>query len=81
MDSLELIGQGKTAEIYSYEKGKVLKLFDTMFSDSVVKKEFMLSRYAYSQDINTPYPYKIVDYKNKKGTSKERYGDAFRGSK
>lgn len=67
MRQLKKIGQGKTAEIYDYDNGKVLKLFYKAFPDEYVKTEYDVSSKLSALYMPVPNAYEIVEYENRKG--------------
>lgn len=63
----ELIGQGRTAEIFHWGEGKILKLFRRGMPPKLVKYEYEKSSIINKKVNNTPKVYKLVDEDERKG--------------
>ncbi|MDT3427400.1 hypothetical protein J2Z22_002963 [Paenibacillus forsythiae] len=57
MTDLERIGQGRTAEIFEYSKGKIIKLYKKGFPAEAINQELEVSGLARSRGICTPEPF------------------------
>ena len=67
MTENQRIGVGRTAEIYQYGVGQVVKLFRSGTPQSDVDREFALSTFAASAGVPTPRPTGLVDQNGRKG--------------
>jgi len=66
------IALGRTAEIYSYGEGKVVKLFFSTTPKSWIDKEIEIGRYIQEAQLPVPRVYEDVDIDNRKGIVYER---------
>ncbi|MNB86041.1 Phosphotransferase enzyme family protein [compost metagenome] len=58
--ALKLLGQGRTASVHDYGKGKVVKLYQPEIPEEDADREWAASSLAFSLGIRTPKPYEIV---------------------
>lgn len=73
MDALgEPFALGRTAEIYSYGEGKVLKLFLTTTPQAWIDKEIEIGRYIQDTQLPVPKVYERVKINNRDGVIYER---------
>lgn len=68
----EPIATGRTAEIYSYGEGKVLKLFLSTTPQSWIDKEIDIGRYVQATDLPVPKVYERVKVNDREGVVYER---------
>ncbi len=68
----EMIGRGRTAEIFSWEEGKVLKLYYAWCSPDWVEYEFKATQVAYQAGVTVPVPYELVEKEGRRGIIFER---------
>ncbi|QWU14846.1 phosphotransferase [Paenibacillus sophorae] len=54
---LRLIGQGRTADIFEYSQGKIIKLYKKDFPAEAINQELVVSGLACSLGIRTPEPF------------------------
>lgn len=66
------IGVGRTAEVWEYGDGAILKLYREDMPEEHVDREFKVSSYAYAQGVHTPRPVGLVTVENRKGIVFER---------
>jgi Ser/Thr protein kinase RdoA (MazF antagonist) len=66
------IALGRTAEIYSYGEGKILKLFFSTTPQSWVAKEIEIGRYVQESQLPVPKVYKRAEIDNREGIIYER---------
>ncbi|MCP4251819.1 MAG: phosphotransferase [Candidatus Scalindua sp.] len=64
---MQKIGTGRTAEVYDYENGKVLKLFYTDYSVKAIEEEYLIAKNISSVTSLVPKVYDIVHNKNRTG--------------
>ncbi|SEO58053.1 Phosphotransferase enzyme family protein [Paenibacillus sophorae] len=57
MTDLRLIGQGRTADIFEYSQGKIIKLYKKDFPAEAINQELVVSGLACSLGIRTPEPF------------------------
>lgn len=57
----DMLGSGRTAEVYAQGNGQVLKLFKNFMSRQAVEQEFSACREAYAAGIATPEPISLVE--------------------
>ena len=62
-----IIGTGRTAEVYAWGAGKVLKLFIPGYPQSAVEKEFRLGQLLNTLNFPKPQAYEIVSWQNRLG--------------
>ncbi len=67
MTDHKIIGTGRTAEVYAWEAGKVLKLFIPGYPQSAVEKEFRLGQLLNTLNFPKPKAYEIVSWQNRSG--------------
>lgn len=63
----KIIGVGKTASIYEYEKDKVLKLFNQGYPYEAVEKEYHNAIAIRDMDFAKPRVYELITYENRNG--------------
>jgi aminoglycoside phosphotransferase (APT) family kinase protein len=63
---------GRTAEIYAYGEGKVLKLFFSTTPQSWIEKEIAIGRYIQEAQLPVPKVYKSAEIDNRVGIVYER---------
>lgn len=61
------VGEGRTAEVYEYGEGAVLKLFREDIPYGDVDREYEVSKYVYEQGIRTPRPMELTIVEGRKG--------------
>ncbi|MFN2146224.1 MAG: phosphotransferase family protein [Anaerolineales bacterium] len=66
------IAMGRTAEIYSYGEGKVLKLFLASTPQPWIDKEIQVGRYIHSMQLPVPKVYERVKIHERQGVIYER---------
>jgi thiamine kinase-like enzyme len=64
---MQKIGVGRTAEIFDYGNGKVLKLFYEGVSEETINTEYVNNRIIESLKIPTAKCYEVITYNNRKG--------------
>ncbi|MDF2485661.1 MAG: hypothetical protein K0R46_1829 [Herbinix sp.] len=69
---IRLIGEGNTAEVYSWNEGQILKLFRKEFPFSGIEKEYKVSREVESLGLPIPKVGEMVDYDGRTGIIYER---------
>ena len=62
---MDLIGRGRTAEIYSYDENRVIKIFHHDFSH-LAEVEYIRVKAIVSTGVTAPNVYEIIDIDNKK---------------
>ena len=67
-----MIGEGNTAEVYSWKDGQILKLFRTEFPMSGIEKEFKVSKDVEKLGIPIPRAEEIIEYNGRTGIIYER---------
>jgi hypothetical protein len=67
-----LIGLGRTAEIYAWQDGQILKLFYAEFPPELAQYEMEKSRLISGMDLPTPKFYGMVEIDGRKGLIYER---------
>ncbi|MGM1048093.1 MAG: aminoglycoside phosphotransferase family protein [Bacillota bacterium] len=72
MTDIKLIGQGRTADIFEHQDGKVLKLYKQEFPLDAINQEFAVSKFVYSLGIKTPRPFEIIQVNSRTGVIFER---------
>jgi len=63
----DIIGRGRTAEVYAWEAGKVLKLFIQGYPQLAVEKEYHLGQMLNTLNFPKPKAYEIVSWQNRLG--------------
>lgn len=64
---MKRIGEGRTAEIFAYNKERILKLYRIGFPMEAIKYEFEMSKLAASFGISAPEVYEIIEYEERCG--------------
>lgn len=72
ISTLEMIGQGNTAEVYAYESDKILKLFREGLSGEIISREYENAVVVQSCIKNTPKVYDLITEGNRQGIVYER---------
>ena len=68
----ECIGQGRTAQVFSEDNEKIIKLYKDFIPREMAENEFVMSKCAYDNGIKTPQPYSIGMYEGRSGITYER---------
>jgi uncharacterized protein (TIGR02172 family) len=68
----ESIGQGRTAEVFPADDGRIIKLYRQFISKEMAENEFAMAQCAYDNGIKTPRPYSIGMYEDRCGIVYER---------
>ncbi|MBP1754382.1 MAG: hypothetical protein H6Q59_780 [Firmicutes bacterium] len=69
---MELIGEGYTAEVYSWQEGEILKLFRKEFPLGGIEKEYEVSKEVERLGIPIPRVGEIIEYEGRTGIVYER---------
>ncbi len=72
MLNLKIIGQGRTADIFEYEEGKIIKLFKQEFPEDAINQEFLVSKFVHSLGIKIPQPFELTQLDSRFGIVFER---------
>jgi aminoglycoside phosphotransferase (APT) family kinase protein len=67
-----LVGRGRTAEIFAWENGWVLKLFHDWVSEGAAQREYRLAHHAHTAGANTPAVKDFVRHAGRWGFVMER---------
>lgn len=67
MNELKKISEGRTAEIFAQDQGKIVKLYRDGLPEEVVKYEFEVNRVIARLGIPAPKAYELIDYSQRKG--------------
>lgn len=67
MTEHKIIGIGRTAEVYTWEAGKVLKLFIPDYPQSAVEKEFRLGQLLNTLNFPKPKAYEMISWQHRYG--------------
>jgi len=68
----EIIGRGRTAEIYAWGEGKVLKLYFDWCNPEWIAQEFQATQIAYTAGVPVPVPYELLEKEGRHGIVFER---------
>lgn len=68
----ELIGSGRTADVFSWGEGKILKLFRDFMPRFEVENEFNVSQAAHAAGISTPKPLELLETQDRLGIVYQR---------
>lgn len=69
---IQLIGEGNTAEVYSWKEGQILKLFRKEFPFGGIEKEFRVNKEVEKLGLPIPKAEEIVEYNGRTGIVYER---------
>ncbi|WP_010245546.1 phosphotransferase [Acetivibrio cellulolyticus] len=72
MDKGELLGIGKTAEVYKWGQDKVLKLYFNNYDDSWVRREAQITQKVHEAGVSSPAVYDIIKFEGRRGIVIER---------
>ena len=67
-----LIGQGRTAEVFEWNEGKILKLFRKDFPKIAAENEYKVSMELYKRGVPMPQVFDLLEYENRVGIIYER---------
>ncbi len=67
LKTAELVGKGRTSDVYAWREGLVLKLFHPQFSDSRVEREFSVTRAVHAAGIPAPAVHEVVEVEGRRG--------------
>lgn len=68
----EIVGRGRTAEIYAWGEGKILKLCYDWCNPEWIEYEFQATQKAYQAGVPVPVPYELVEKDGRHGIIFER---------
>ena len=68
----KLIGRGFTAQVYAWDDGRVLKLFERWRPAAKVEKEFAITRAVHAAGLPVPSVHELVEVDGRKGIVFER---------
>lgn len=66
------IGSGRTAEIFEYGDGRVLKLYHAGMPEDQVEAEYQIGRFVCQSGVSSPIPFERVRYDDRHGIVYER---------
>ncbi len=69
---LRIIGEGNTAEVYSWKDGQILKLFRAEFPLGGIEKEYKVSKDVEKLGISIPKAEEMIEYNGRTGIVYER---------
>jgi uncharacterized protein (TIGR02172 family) len=72
MEKGQLIGQGRTAEVFSWGEGRILKLYQSWMPAYVVEREYNISRAVYAAGVPSPATYEFIEMEGRYGIVFER---------
>ncbi len=73
----QLIGEGNTAEVYSWKEGQILKLFRKEFPIGGIEKEFKVNKEVERLGLPIPKAEELVEHNDRAGIVYERvFGDS-----
>ena len=67
-----LIAKGRTAEVFEWDSGKVLKLFFDWVTEKSIRDEYEITRKCNEANLNAPIAYEVVTTENRTGIVFER---------
>ncbi len=67
MDLEQKLAEGRTAEIFAWGTGRVLKLYRREFLTSAIEREFASAQAAFEAGVPTPQPLAIVERAERRG--------------
>ena len=72
MSEMVLVAKGRTAEVFTWDSGKVLKLFYSWVSRQTAEYEQHLAKTVYAAGVKTPIAYDVVEVGGRFGLVYER---------
>jgi uncharacterized protein (TIGR02172 family) len=72
MEKGELIGKGRTAEVYAWGTDRILKLYESRMADHLVEQEYNVTRAAKSAGLSVPATDQLIEIDGKHGIIFER---------
>jgi uncharacterized protein (TIGR02172 family) len=67
-----LIGRGRTADVYAWGEGRILKLFQDWIPAFVAEREFIITRTAQAAGVPVPATYELIEINGRHGIVFER---------
>jgi uncharacterized protein (TIGR02172 family) len=67
MEKGKLIGQGNTAEVFTWGENHIIKLYRKDVPDTGIENEFKISNIVFKKKIPTPYAKEIVEVEGRRG--------------
>ncbi|WP_028589590.1 phosphotransferase family protein [Paenibacillus massiliensis] len=64
---MKIVGQGRTADIYTLDSRTILKLLREGFPEGDARVEYEISKYVYELGVSTPRPYDLEEYDGRLG--------------
>lgn len=72
-----LIGKGRTADVFALDERRILKLYQNWMPASEVEKEFQVTLCAYNAGVSVPQPYEFIQQGDRFGIVSQRiYGSS-----
>lgn len=72
IDKSKLLGVGRTAEVFSWGAGKVIKLFFSWYPHDLIESEFNINKSIQDFEIPIPSVFEIIKIENRSGIIYER---------
>ena len=72
MDQEALIGQGRTAGVYAWGEGRILKLYQEWMPASAVEREYIVTCAAHDAGLPVPAAYELIEMEGRHGIIFER---------
>lgn len=72
MEKDALIGKGRTADVYAWGEGRILKLYQGRMPASAVEREYIITRSAHAAGAPVPVTYELVEMEGRYGIVFER---------
>ncbi|HMN61154.1 MAG TPA: aminoglycoside phosphotransferase family protein [Anaerolinea sp.] len=69
---LEMIGEGRSAQVFAWDQGRGLKLFYSDARPDWLEREFRATDAAYRAGVPVPRPYEMIEYEGRQGIIYER---------
>jgi uncharacterized protein (TIGR02172 family) len=69
---IQIIGEGNTAEVYSWKEGQILKLFRKEFPLGGIEKEFRVNKEVERLGLSIPKAEEMIEYNGRTGIVYER---------
>ena len=72
MKAADLIGRGRTADVYDWEKNKVIKLFHKKMSKTYIQYEYEISKYLQEKLSFVPKVFELIEHQERLGIVYEK---------
>ncbi len=69
---MQLVGEGRSAQIFAWDEGRVVKLYYQGVDRPSVEREFQATQLAFAAGVPVPHPFALIEHEGRHGIIFER---------